>query len=61
MSGQGRVSPRGDLVNQLHARLEDEDAEINFLRGELMHRRLAEPQPLVAIDDMEQFFRKLGE
>ena len=37
-SGQGRVSPRGDLVDQLQARIEDKDAEIGFLRSELLHR-----------------------
>ena len=56
-SGQGRVSPRGDLVDQLQARLEDKDAEISFLRGELMHRRTTD----TALHDVILAFRANAE
>ena len=56
-SGQNRISPRGDLVDQLQARLEDKDAEINFLRGELMHRRTTD----TALHDVILAFRANAE
>ena len=56
-SGQGRVSPRGDLVDQLQARLDDKDAEIIFLRGELMHRRTTD----TALHDVILAFRANAE
>ena len=56
-SGQGRVSPRGDLVDQLQARLEDKDEEIAFLRGELLHRRTTD----TALHDVIAAFRANAE
>ena len=56
-SGQSRMSPRGDLVDQLQARLEDKDAEISFLRGELMHRRTTD----TALHDVILAFRANAE
>ena len=56
-SGQGRVSPRGDLVDQLQARIEDKDAEINFLREELKHRRTTD----TALHDVILAFRANAE
>ena len=56
-SGQSRMNPRGDLVDQLQARLEDKDAEIIFLRGELMHRRTTD----TALHDVILAFRANAE
>ena len=51
------MSPRGDLVDQLQARLEDKDAEISFLRDELMHRRTTDS----ALHDVILAFRANAE
>lgn len=56
-SGQGQISLRGDLVDQLQARLEDKDAEIGFLRSELLHRRTTD----TALHDVIAAFRANAE
>ena len=51
-----------ELGEMVLAIVEQEQSELklSFEQQAEVRRRLAEPQPLVAIDDMEQFFRKLG-
>ena len=57
MSGQRRGSGTDQLVEQLKERLTDRDHEIEFLRGELLHRRTTD----TALHDVIAAFRANAE
>lgn len=56
-SGQSRTNNIGVLADQLEQRLHDKDKEIEFLRGELLHRRTTD----TALHDVIAAFRANAE